>query len=162
MVAADAQEVAFSPDSSRVVFRFDLAVDERFDLYWAPTDGSTVQSRITNRGTNPAPPRSVAFRWYVHPDGERVIYQYNESVPNDERGLGEQRLVGPYTADAQLNVTPVTGGKVSDFLLYPDGAGLAYRADETVDEKFEIFTTDLRLFGDGFEEGTSAAWSDLP
>ncbi len=162
MVGADAQNLAFTPDSSKVIFRFDLAVNERFDLYWAPADGSAVQSRITNRGSNPAPPRSVAFRWYIHPDGERVFYQFDEFAPFDERGIGEQRLVGPYTADARLDGVAVNGGKVSYFELFPDGAGLAYRSDETVDEKHELFTVDLRLLGDGFESGTSGAWADLP
>ena len=72
-----------------------------------------MQSRITNRGSNPAPDRSVAFRWYVHPDGERVIYQFDEFAPVDERGIGEQRLVGPYTADVRLDGVAVSGGKVS-------------------------------------------------
>jgi Tol biopolymer transport system component len=162
MTGADAQDLAFTPDSTRVVFRFDLAVDQRFDLYWAPADGSAVQSRITNRGSSPAPPRSVDFRWYIHPDGERVFYQFDEFAPNDGRGIGEQRLVGPYSADARLNGIPATGGSVSYFRLYPDGAGVVYRSDEVADGKDEIFTADLRLFGDGFEEGTTASWSDLP
>jgi hypothetical protein len=162
MTGGDVLDLAFTPDSTRVVFRFDLAVDQRFDLYWAPADGSLPQARITNRGSNPAPARSVAFRWYVHPDGERVIYQFDEAAAGDDRGIGEQRLVGPYTADARLNGVPVAGGKVSYFELFPDGAGLVYRADETTDEKFELFTTDLRLLGDGFEPGDSAAWGDLP
>ncbi len=162
MTGGDALDLAFTPDSARVVFRMDLAVDQRFDLYWAPADGSAAQSRITNRGSNPAPERSVAFRWYVHPDGERVLYQFDELAALDERGIGEQRLVGPYIADARLNGVPVAGGKVTFFELFPDGAGLVYRADETVDEKFELFTADLRLLGDGFEEGSTAAWADLP
>lgn len=158
----DALDLAFTPDSTRVVFRMDLAVDQRFDLYWAPADGSAVQSRITNRGSNPAPARSVAFRWYVHPDGERVIYQFDEFAALDERGIGEQRLVGPYTADPRLNGVPVTGGKVSYFQLFPDGAGIVYHSDELADQKFEIFTTDLRLLGDGFESGDTTAWPDAP
>ena len=44
---------------------------------------------------------------------------------------------------------------MSYFELFPDGAGLAYRADETADEKHELFTVDLRLLGDGFESGDS-------
>ena len=120
-------------------------MNDRFDLYWAPADGSAVQARITNRGSNPAPPRSVAYLWYVHPDGERVIYLFDEFAALDQRGIGEQRLVGPYTADARLNGVPVAGGQVSYFKLFPDGAGLVYHSDETADEKFELFTTDLRL-----------------
>ena len=67
-----------------------------------------------------------------------------------------------YIADARLNGVPVAGGQVSFFELFPDGAGLVYHSDETADEKFALFTTDLRLLGDGFEEGASAAWADLP
>ncbi len=159
---ADALDLAFTPDSSRVLFRFDLAVNDRFDLYWAPADGSAVQQRITNRGSNPAPARSVAFRWNIHPDGERVIYQFDEVAPVDERGLGEQRLLGPYEADLQLNDVPALGGKVTYFRLFPDGAGIIYHSDEVVDQKFELFTVDSRIFGDGFEEGTTAAWLDAP
>lgn len=162
LISGDALDLAFTPDSADVVFRMDLAVDQRFDLYWAPADASAVQARITNRGSNPAPARSVAFRWYVHPDGERVIYQFDEFAGLDERGIGEQRIAGPYIADARLNGVPATGGKVSYFELFPDGVGLVYRSDETVDEKFELFTVDLRLFGDGFEEGGPAAWPDTP
>jgi Tol biopolymer transport system component len=161
MTSADAKEVAFTPDSSRVVFRFDLAVDERFDLYQAPTDGSSAQARITNRGSSPAPGRSVAWRWYVHPDGDRVIYLFDESTPADERGIGEQRFVDPYPADLRLNGIPAAGGNVNFFRLFPDAAGVVYRSDQDVNDKFELFSADLRIFGDGFEEGTTAAWGDL-
>ena len=161
-VAADATDLAFTPDSSRVVFRFDLAVDERFDLYQAPTDGATPHSRITNRGVPPAPARSVTPTWLVHPDGERVIYIYDELAAGDQRGLGEQRLTAPYTTDARLNGVPVTGGQVNDLQLYLDGAGMVYRSDEVVNDKFELFTVDLRLLGDGFEDGATDAWPDTP
>ncbi len=161
-VAADATDLAFTPDSSRVVFRFDLALDERFDLYQAPVDGSAPQTRITNRGVPPAPARSVAPTWLVHPEGDRVIYVYDELAAGDRRGLGEQHLSTPYATDARLNGAPVSGGQVTDLELYPDGAGLLYRSDEVVNDKFELFTVDLRLLGDGFEDGATAAWPDLP
>jgi hypothetical protein len=162
MTAGDAKEVAFTPDNESVVFRMDLTVDERFDLYIRPADGSGTQLRLTNRGTNPAPDRSVTFRWSIHPDGERVLYLFDEFAPNDERGIGEQRIGSAYEADLRLDGIPVTDGKISYFELYPDGAGIAYRADENQDEKFEIFTVDTRIFGDGFESGNQTAWSDFP
>ncbi len=161
-VSADVQDLDFTPDSSGVVFRFDLAVDERFDLYWAPADGSTPQVRITNRGSNPAPARSVSSPWYVHPDGERVFYTFDEAAPGDRRGLGEQRIVGPYSADARWNAPPVAGGQVMWFSFLPDDQGLLYRSDQTQNEKFELFTVDLRLLDDGFESGDTGAWPDLP
>ncbi|MFN7941769.1 MAG: hypothetical protein U0X73_09220 [Thermoanaerobaculia bacterium] len=159
-VAADAQEVAFTPDGSRVVFRFDLAVDERFDLYWAPPDASASQVRITNRGVAPA--RSVAPTWRFLPDSERVVYLFDESTPGDQRGIGEQRIDDPYATDARWNGPPVAGGAVTRVDLYPDGYGFLYRADQALDQKFELFTVDLRLFADGFESADFGAWSDTP
>ena len=162
MIAGDAKEVAFLPDSSAVVFRMDLVVDERFDLFVRPADGSGTQARITNRGTIPPPPRSVSTPWEVHPDGTRVVYVFDELAAGDKRGIGEQLIGDFYQADLRLDGIPVTGGSISGFELYPGGAGLAYRCDENQDEKFEIFTVDTRIFGDGFESATQAAWGDLP
>lgn len=162
LVGADALDLAFTPDSSRVVFRFDLAVNDRFDLYSAPADGSAVQARITNRGVPPAPPRSVASTWLVHPDGERVFYVFDELASGDRRGLGEQRLLDPYATDTRLNGAPATGGQVNHVFLYPDGAGLIFHSDEAADGKNELFTVDLRLLGDGFESSDTNAWPDAP
>ena len=39
---------------------------------------------------------------------------------------------------------------------------MVYRSDEVVNDKFELFTVDLRLFGDGFEDGATDAWPDAP
>lgn len=159
-VAADVTSVEFTPDSSKILFRFDLAVDERYDLYWAPFDASSVQTRITNKGGGPA--RWVSGDWWIDGDGDRVIYVYDETSSGDRRGLGEQRILTPYTIDAKLNGTPVSGGQVTNLHLYPDGEGLLYRSDEIVNDKYQLFTVDLRRFGDGFEEGSSNAWPDTP
>ena len=162
MVSGDVVDLEFSADGSHIAYRGDFTVTDRFDLYWTPGDGVTGPVRITNRGSMPVSGRSVAFRRRIHPDESRVFYVFDEAVPDDERGLGEQRISGPYTQDLQLNGVPVPGGQVSRFELYSDGAGLLYSSDETADGKLELFTVDTRIFGDGFEEGTTAAWTDVP
>ncbi len=100
--------------------------------------------------------------WRLHPDGERVVYVFDEDAPNDSRGLGEQRLSPQYIQDKRLNGDPVAGGRISTFEVFPDSAGTIYYSDELIDERWHLFTVDSRIFGDGFEEGTTAAWPDAP
>ncbi len=158
----DVTSLEFTPDSATVVFRADFAEDERFDLYSVPADGSAFQDQITNDSSVPGPIRAVGSSWRLHPDGARVAYIFDESAPGDSRGLGEQRLSPRYIQDAQLNGDPVAGGRIFSFAVFPDSAGTIYFSDELIDERWHLFTVDSRIFGDGFEEGTTAAWPDAP
>ncbi len=157
---ADVTNLEFTPDGTTIVLRGDLSVSDRFDLYSVPADGSAAPDRITNDASIPGPQYSVGSTWRLHPDGERVVYVFDEDVPNDSRGLGEQRLSPRYVQDARLNGDPVAGGRVSSFAVFPDNAGTIYYSDELVDERYHLFTVDSRIFGDGFEDGTTAAWPD--
>ena len=158
----DVRNLDFTPDGTQIVFRADLSENERFDLYSVPADGSAMQDQITNDSSIPGPTFSVGSKWHLHPDGLRVVYVFDEDAPNDARGLGEQRLSPRYIQDKRLNGDPVAGGQVSSFAVFPDSAGTLYYSDELVDTRYHLFTVDSRLFGDGFEEGTTAAWADVP
>lgn len=158
----DVTDLAFSPDSATIVLRGDLSQDERFDLYATPADGSGGRDQITNDSSIPGPDRSTGTPWEFHPDGRRIVFTVDEDAPGDQRGLYEQRFVGRYVQDARLNGHPVAGGRVSSFEVFPDSAGTLYYSDELVDGRFHLFSVDSRIFGDGFEEGTTAAWADAP
>lgn len=157
----DVTTVKFTPDSSSVVFRADFEEDERWDLYRVPADGSEAEEQLTNDGAFDFG-RSADTLFRLHPDGQRVVYIYDEDAPFDSRGLGEQKLSGSYFQDARLNEEPVVGGEVTDFKVFPDSAGTIYRSDQDVDNRFRLYVADTRLFGDGFEDGTTAAWPDSP
>jgi hypothetical protein len=159
---SDVRSLAFTPDGAKIVFRADLSENEQFDLYSVPADGSAIQDRITNDSSIPGPTFSVGSSWRLHPDGERVAYVFDEDAPNDARGLGEQRLAPHYIQDKRLNGDPVAGGQISSFAIFPDSAGTLYYSDELANERWHLFTVDSRIFGDGFEEGTTAAWNDAP
>ena len=94
--------------------------------------------------------------------GRRVVFTVDESAPGDQRRLCEQRLAPRYAQDARLNGTPVAGGKVSDLEVYPDSFGTLYYSNELAVGSWHLSTVDAKIFGDGFEEGTTAAWGDLP
>lgn len=159
---ADVTNLSVSPDSARIVYRGDLSQDERFDLYASPADGSGGREQITNDSSIPGPDRSTGTLWKLHPDGRRVVFTVDQNAPSDQRRLYEQRLQPRYVQDARLNGEPVAGGRVSSFEVFPDSAGTLYYSDELVDGRLHLFTVDSRIFGDGFEEGTTAAWPDAP
>jgi hypothetical protein len=157
----DVTSLEITPNGATVILRADFTVDERFDLYSVPSTGAASPNRITNDGV-PGPELSVSTTWKLHPDGARIVFAFDEEVANDQRGLGEQRLSPEYIQDARLNGDPVDGGKVVHFEVFPDSRGTIYRSDELVDERYHLFTVDSRVFGDGFEDGTTAAWADTP
>ena len=160
-VLRDVTSLAITPNGASVILRADFTVDERFDLYSVPSTGAFSVNRITNDGL-PGPEISVSSLWRLHPDGARIAFAFDEETPNDQRGLGEQRLAPEYIQDARLNGDPVDGGRVVDFKVFPDSRGTIYRSDELVDERYHLFSVDSRIFGDGFEGGTTAAWADTP
>lgn len=157
----DVTTVMFTPDGSSVVFRADFEENDRWDLYRVPADGSEAEELLTNDGPF-ATGRSADTVFRLHPDGQRVVYIYHEDAPFDRRGLGEQKLVGSYVQDARLNEEPVAGGEVTDFEVFPDSAGTIYYSDQDIDGRFRLYVADSRVFGDGFEDGTTEAWPDTP
>jgi hypothetical protein len=159
---SDVTDLQFTSDSDTVVYRADLSQNDRFDLYSVPADGSETQERITNDEGIPGADRSTGALWRLHPDGNRVAFTVDVSAPGDQRRLYEQRLSPRYIQDARLNDEPVAGGKVAGIEIYPDGAGTLYYSNELDVDEWHLFSVDARIFGDGFEEGTAAAWGDSP
>jgi hypothetical protein len=155
----DAMDLLFTPDSTEVVFRADFDENDRFDLYRSAADGSEAEEQLTN-DSQFATDHSVSPEFKLHPDGKRVVYLFEEDAPGDDRGLGEQKLLGSYFQDARLNEEPVAGGSVALFSVFPDSAGTVYLSDQDVDNRFRIYVADSRVFGDGFEDGTTSAWPD--
>lgn len=72
------------------------------------------------------------------------------------------RFAGPAGSLVSLNEEPVEGGEVTGFEVFPDSAGTIYLSDQDVDGRFRLYVADSRLFGDGFEDGTTNAWPDTP
>lgn len=155
----DVTDLRFTPDSSQVVFRANFDEVDRFDLYRCAADGSEAEEQLTN-DSQFATGHSASPVFALHPDGKRVVYIFDEDAPGDHRGLGEQKLLGSYFQDARLNEEPVAGGAVLTFTVFPDSAGTLYLSDQDVDGRYRIYVADSRVFGDGFEDGTTSAWPD--
>lgn len=125
------RKFALTADSSRAVFFGEIA--DGFGgsvsaLYSVPLDGSAAPLQLTD----PNPDTSLSFE--LDPSGGRAVYEQNgiHSVPIDG-SAAPIRLDGPFVPG---------GGLASDsprFRITPDGARVVYRADQLVDQRFELF-----------------------
>lgn len=121
-------------DSTRVVFRGDLFVDQRFLLWSVPIAGG---SALEENGTLPAA-RDVE-QFVLTPDGTRAVYRADADVNN----LYElySALIGPASGVVKLNSQLVFGGEVQpEFQLAGGGSRVIYRADQATNGVFELFS----------------------
>jgi Tol biopolymer transport system component len=131
----------FSPDGARIFYLADQRVDEIYELFLADLTGSLPPRRISGTVANGG---NVSFTTFA-PDSSAIAYVADES------GLGvfELYYVNLRTplpgAPVRVNGPLVTGGDVDLFgvVLSPDGQRIVYSADQTVDNRDEIFVSDV-------------------
>lgn len=137
-----------SPDSTTVVYLADQEVDQRFELYSVPIDGSAAPARLN---AELAPNGDVAFTnlgfqirngFRISPDSLRVAYIADEVI--DERfelfsvalhGGSSRRVNGPLISGGDVTIS----GYKFDFS--PDGRRILYGADQEVDEDTQLYAT---------------------
>ncbi len=125
--------------SARIVYVADQDTDGRNELYSVPAAGGAVTKL---NGTMPGGSTGIAtigaFR--VWPDGSKVVYRTDQST------AGKIELYSvPITGGSPTKLNPalVAGGNVVALSLpvFADGSTrLAYRADQEVDERFELYS----------------------
>ena len=130
--AGDVTAYAIDASGERVVYRADQTVDDQFELFGAPADGSAPAVRLC--GTLPSGGDVTSFALAA---GNRVVYLADEnadevfelfSVPTDG-SASPVLLSGPLVA----------GGDVQDFRLTPDGTSVVFRANKLASGQSEIF-----------------------
>jgi Tol biopolymer transport system component len=127
-----------APDGGRVVFRADLELDERFDLYAAPSDGSLAPVRLSG----PLVAGGDVLDVRVGPDGQHAVYRADAAV--DERiELYSVRIDGSAPPIALAGPLPAGGDVLERFDLTPDGQRVVYAADAEVDDVFELYAAPL-------------------
>jgi len=147
-ILGDVLNYKLSPDGSTAIFQ------ERQDkitftgpknIWTVPADGSGPAVMLNTQ----LPAGGDIFEDYqFSPDSSRVLYRGDQF----EDGIFEI-----YSAPADASTAPVllngplvlTGGQVISAQFTPDSSTVIYRADQIVDEKFELFTV--------ASDGTTAA-----
>jgi Tol biopolymer transport system component len=140
---ATAPAFALSPDSSRVVYRADQFVDERFELFSVPIDGSAspVVLNLPLAGA-----RDVTTDFHISPDSTRVVYVADQlvdlrnelfSVPLDGSAPAV-KLNGPMPPGGNVDAGGAPALRIS-----ADSSRVVYRADELANGRFELFVAPL-------------------
>ncbi len=144
-------------DPPALLFCADALVAGRVRLFRAPLDHSTEPQNITG-GTLFASDVTDA---QVDPTGTWVAFRADKEV-DEQYNLYRTRADG--TGNVQrVHATPLPAGADIEggFDFTPDGAGLVYRADHDVDEKFELWISDGEIFRADFEWGDTSEWSSV-
>jgi len=122
--------VVFSPDSSQVFYSTVALDTQAVTLRVVPSDGSTS-------GLTLATPVAGGRASIVGTDGQRLVF--HSAVTSGVAEVFSVPCDGS-AAPVRLNAIPVAGGDVTDVALTPDATRVVYRADQNVDERFELFS----------------------
>jgi Tol biopolymer transport system component len=126
-------DILVSPDSTRVVYRADQALDEVFEYFSVPVDGSAAPVRLNDPlGGN----RDVLAGGAISPEGGWFVFLADRDA-NKMFELYSVPLAGGATHELNLPLPP--GGDVLGFRISPDGREVAYQADQVQDEVVELF-----------------------
>jgi hypothetical protein len=125
-----------TPNSLGVVYVADQETDDVSEIFSVPVIGGTVNKlnpSLTAGG-------DVSGYFLVAPNNLGVIYTADQDV----NGVSELYVASIYGGQVQKLNGPLTaGGGVyyAGIKVAPDSRAVIYRADQEVDEKFELFVT---------------------
>ena len=127
--------VAFSPDGSRVAFTADKNVDERFELFVAPVDGSAEPVAVSGTLADGGDVDVDEFAW--SPDGRRLAFLADKLVDNTFELFVADPAGG--VEPTKVSGTLVAQGQVQGFAWSPDGTRLGLRASKDTTFFDELF-----------------------
>jgi hypothetical protein len=131
----DVTHFAIAPiPSPRVLFRSDLTVDERFDLFTVAVTGGSV-TRLNDSGVGT---RVLEPDFAISPDGARVVFRGNFSAAGKVE-LYSASTTGGVGSAVKICTTPPTGGNVDAFAIDSTSAHVVFAGDVLTDARRELF-----------------------
>ncbi len=130
-----------SPDGRRVVYWTDQETDQVVELFSVPIDGTTSPTKLSGTMV-PGGGLEPHVLLGISPDSRRVVYRADALVD----GVTELFSV-PIDGSAsplRLNAPLPAGGDVlNDFGIVPGGSRVIYRADQSGNDVFELFSVPI-------------------
>jgi Tol biopolymer transport system component len=140
--AGDIYDFAISPDSEHVVYRGDQTSNEVVELYSVPIAGpASVGARLNKPLVGG---QDVEYYYRISPDSGRVVYVADQNF-DEVFELFSVPIGGSSRGLVHLNPELVPGGNVdsSELDISPDGQFVIYRADQEVDDRFELYSVPI-------------------
>jgi Tol biopolymer transport system component len=122
----EAWDFAISSDGSRVVYRTNHYDGSPGNLYSVPLDGSQAPVKLNDPG-------DAMFDFVIVPSSDRVVYSM---LLGGARKLFSTPIDG---SSPPLQLDGAGGDVCRGFQLTPDGLSVVYKADEDVNEVFELY-----------------------
>ncbi|MEZ6063409.1 MAG: dockerin type I domain-containing protein [Planctomycetaceae bacterium] len=126
-----------SPDSSRVVYRADLNVDNQIELFSASITATGTETQLSGSLVDP---NSDVDSFQISPDSSRVIYFADQDTVFQNEVYSVPLSGG---ALVKLNAVLPTGGFISEAQISPDSTRVVYRGDATTDNVIELYSVPL-------------------
>jgi Tol biopolymer transport system component len=136
----DVGDYVASPNGARVVYRADQETDEAFELYSVPIAGPAAVGVKLNGPLVAG--GSVSEGAAFSPNSARVVYRADQQTDGVVE-LYSAPSTGPASAGVRLNPTLVPGGHVWAFELSPNSARVVYRAEQEIDDVFELYSVPI-------------------
>ncbi|MEQ8234757.1 MAG: hypothetical protein RKL32_23845 [Gammaproteobacteria bacterium] len=142
----------YTPDGNHVLYGADQDVDNTFELYTVPADGSGPARKLN-------PPldagNAVMSDFAIAADSTRVVFEVNRGASAPPTQLYAAALDGSAPA-VQLSAVPDGAPRgIDDFVLVGDATRVIYLADEGVPDVAQLYlapldgsTASVRLNGD--------------
>jgi Tol biopolymer transport system component len=124
----------WSPDSSRLIYNADQDVDEVYELFSVPVDGSSAEVKLNLSGDF-----TWIFGYAVTADSSTVIYL----LPDPLEELYAVPIGGPASSSVKLNGSLPAGGFVRGFTFGPDSTRVVYAADQDTYEVIELYSVPI-------------------
>lgn len=121
------QDVTISPDSRYVVYASDERVDEFYEVYSVPLNGSGGPVRIS--GPTQTLDNSALPNWKISPDSQRVVYSAKESRLTSRQLFSVPIAGGP---KVQLSPAEPISNWVDDFLISPNSERVVLSTDQGI------------------------------
>jgi dipeptidyl aminopeptidase/acylaminoacyl peptidase len=128
---ADVHGFRITPNSLGVVFKADLIVDEKVDLFSVPITGATPTHLSPGMHAD-----GDVSGFLITPNSQGVVFLGNAIDPGKDE-LFAATITGSYLT--RLNADLPAGGNVMDFIISPNNQGVIYLADQETAGTFNIY-----------------------
>ncbi len=136
-----------SLDGSKVVYKADQETDNVFELYSVPIGGGKpIRLKDTIAENDKGDIIGKVLEFKISPDGNKVIYRTDQDI-DDVFELYSVPIGGG--KPTKLNDTLIKNdkgkvkGDVKSFKISPDGSKVVYRADQEIDNVFELYSVPI-------------------